>query len=52
MLLFKAVAYATILIYCQESFDLGKENVVVHPGQVSDERTEDGRQTTAGSSIN
>jgi hypothetical protein len=47
MLLFKAVAYATILIYCQEPFDLDKENVVVHPGRVSDERTEDRRQRTA-----
>ena len=39
--LFKAVAYATIQIDCQEAFDMGKGNVVVPSGQVSDERTED-----------
>ena len=44
MFLFKAVAYATIQIHCQESFDMGKGNVVVPPAQVNDERTEDSRQ--------
>ena len=46
VVLFKAVAYATIQIYCQESFVMGKGNVVVPPGQVNDERTEDIRQMT------
>jgi hypothetical protein len=44
MLLFKAVAYAIIQVHCQESFDMGKGNVVVPPGQINDERTDDIRQ--------